>query len=39
MAWLASTDAEVAALIGARIDVAGFDADLIDTTGGREAVA
>ena len=39
MAWLIPTDAEIAALIGARIDVVGFDVDVIDTTGGREAVA
>jgi hypothetical protein len=39
MAWLTPTDAQVAALIGARIDVVGFDVDVIDTTGRREAVA
>lgn len=39
MAWLIPTDAEIAAPIGARIDVAGFDVDVIDATGGREVVA
>jgi hypothetical protein len=39
MAWLTPTDAEIAALIGARIDVAAFDVNVIDATGGREAVA
>ncbi len=39
MAWLIPTDTEIAALIGARIDVVAFDVDAIDATGGREAVA
>jgi hypothetical protein len=39
MAWLKPTDAETAALIGARIDVVAFDVNLIDATGRREAVA
>ncbi len=39
MAWLIPTDTEIAALIGARIDVVAFDVDVIDATGGREAVA
>ena len=39
MAWLTPTDAEIAALIGARINVVGFGVDGIDPTGGREAVA
>jgi hypothetical protein len=38
MALLTPTDAEVAALIGARIDVVGFDVDVIDATGRREVV-
>jgi hypothetical protein len=29
----------MAALIGARIDVVAFDLDVIDATGGREAMA
>ncbi len=36
MAWLTSTDAEIAALFGARIEVVAFDVHMIDTTGSRE---
>jgi hypothetical protein len=36
MAWLTPTDAEIAAVIGTRIDV---DVGVIDATGGREVVA
>jgi hypothetical protein len=39
MAWLAPTDAEIAALLGARIDVVAFDVHVIDAAGRREAVA
>jgi hypothetical protein len=39
MAWLTPTDTEIAALIGARIDVVGFVVDVIDAAGRREAVA
>jgi hypothetical protein len=39
MAWLIQTDAEIAALIGARIDVICFDVHVIDAAGRREAVA
>jgi hypothetical protein len=38
MAWLTPTDADIAALIGTRIDVVGFDVDVIDGTGRREVV-
>jgi hypothetical protein len=36
MAWLTPTDAEIAALFGARIDVVAFDVNVVDATGGRE---
>jgi hypothetical protein len=39
MAWVTPADAEGAALIGARIDIVGFDVDVIDASRGREAVA
>jgi hypothetical protein len=39
MAWLTPTDEEIAALIGARIDVVGVDVDVIDAIGGRGVVA
>jgi hypothetical protein len=39
MARPTPTDAQIAALIGARIDVVDFDADVIDATGRREVVA
>jgi hypothetical protein len=39
MAWLTPTDAEIAAPIGARIDVVAFEVNLFDTAGRREAVA
>jgi hypothetical protein len=39
MAWLTPTDAGIAAQTGAHADVVGFDVDVIDTTGGREAAA
>jgi hypothetical protein len=39
MTWLTPTDAEIAAPICARIDVVGFDVEVIDAAGGREVVA
>jgi hypothetical protein len=39
MAWRTPTDAEIAALIGARIDGVGVVVDVIDADGRREAVA
>jgi hypothetical protein len=39
VAWLTPTDAEIAALSGARIDVVAFDVNVIDAAGGREVVA
>jgi hypothetical protein len=38
MAWLTPTDLDIAALIGTRIDVVGFDVEVIDATGRREVV-
>ncbi len=39
MAWLTPTDAEIAAVIGARIDLVGMVVDVIDAAGRREVVA
>jgi hypothetical protein len=39
MAWLTPTDAEIAALIGARIDVVRFDVHVIDAAGRPEVAA
>ena len=39
MAWRTPTDAEIAALIGTRIDVVGIVVDVIDAAGRREVVA
>jgi hypothetical protein len=39
MAWRASTDPKIAALIGARIDVVGLVVGRIDAAGRREEVA
>jgi hypothetical protein len=39
MAWLTPTDVEIAALIGARIDVAAFDVNVIDAARRRGVVA
>jgi hypothetical protein len=39
MAWLTATDAEIAALTGARIDVVGIVVGVIDEDGRREAMA
>jgi hypothetical protein len=37
MTWLTPTNAEIAAPIGARIDVVAFGVNVIDATGGRDA--
>ena len=39
MAWRTPTDAEIAALIGTRIDVVGIDVDVSDAAGHPEAAA
>ena len=39
MAWRTSTDAEIAALIGKRIDAVGTDVDERDAAGRREVTA
>jgi len=39
MAWLTPTEADVAALIGTRLDRVGIDADVIDAAGRREVAA